>query len=179
MLGSSRRSPAMPPRATPPAPSAAAPAAAGAVRPEHIELAHALADAAAVVTSRYFRTPVPVDIKADASPVTIADQQAEAAMQALIKGRFPEHSIFGEEEGFHAGSGDGSYMWVIDPIDGTKSFITGGGGPGCGRVGGWGERKGRHALTPPPHTLQASLCGAPSSPCCTGARPCWASSTNP
>jgi inositol-phosphate phosphatase/L-galactose 1-phosphate phosphatase/histidinol-phosphatase len=115
----------MPPRATPPAPSAAAPAAAGAVRPEHIELAHALADAAAVVTSRYFRTPVPVDIKADASPVTIADQQAEAAMQALIKGRFPEHSIFGEEEGFHAGSGDGSYMWVIDPIDGTKSFITG------------------------------------------------------
>lgn len=54
------------------------------VGPELVQLAHSLADAAAAVTSRYFRTPVPVDVKADASPVTIADREAEEAMRRLI-----------------------------------------------------------------------------------------------
>ena len=103
-------------------------------RPEFIEVAHELADAAAGVTSRYFRTPVPVDIKADASPVTIADREAEGAMRRLLTHHFPHHSVFGEEQGYQQGNanegtsaaeGDGSYLWVIDPIDGTKSFITG------------------------------------------------------
>jgi inositol-phosphate phosphatase/L-galactose 1-phosphate phosphatase/histidinol-phosphatase len=97
-------------------------------KPEFIRVAHELADAAAAVTSRYFRTPVPVDVKSDASPVTVADREAEAAMRQLLAQRFPEHSIFGEEQGYQQGSGstsDGSYLWVIDPIDGTKSFITG------------------------------------------------------
>ena len=64
--------------------SAAASAQATAVAPELVQLAHSLADAAAAVTSRYFRTPVPVDVKSDASPVTIADKEAEAAMRQLI-----------------------------------------------------------------------------------------------
>jgi inositol-phosphate phosphatase/L-galactose 1-phosphate phosphatase/histidinol-phosphatase len=107
--------------------------------PELVQLAHSLADAAAEVTGRYFRTPVPVDVKADASPVTIADQEAEAAMRQLIMQQCPDHSIFGEEAGHMAGSSGSSdsgnagssggssseYLWVIDPIDGTKSFITG------------------------------------------------------
>lgn len=63
---------------------AAADAQAAAVAPELVQLAHSLADAAAGVTSRYFRTPVPVDVKSDASPVTIADREAEAAMRQLI-----------------------------------------------------------------------------------------------
>lgn len=103
--------------------------AAAAVHPEHVQLAHELADAAAAVTTRYFRTRVAVDAKSDASPVTIADREAEAAMRALLESRVPDHAVFGEEAGFVAGSGggDGSsgYLWVVDPIDGTKSFITG------------------------------------------------------
>jgi inositol-phosphate phosphatase/L-galactose 1-phosphate phosphatase/histidinol-phosphatase len=91
-----------------------------------VELANQLADAAADITRRYFRTRVPVDVKADASPVTIADREAEAAVRALITKAFPQHAIFGEEQGFSAGSsGDSEYLWVIDPVDGTKSFITG------------------------------------------------------
>lgn len=94
--------------------------------PEMVAVAHEVAEAAAQITSRYFRTQVPVDVKGDASPVTIADREAEAAMREVITARFPEHAIFGEEAGFHAGTGDGTFMWVLDPIDGTKSFITGG-----------------------------------------------------
>jgi inositol-phosphate phosphatase/L-galactose 1-phosphate phosphatase/histidinol-phosphatase len=103
------------------------------VTPEIISVAHELADAAAAVTTPYFRTAVPVDIKTDASPVTIADRQAEIAMRAVINSRFPSHAIFGEEQGYTPGANNkdnsdnlnGEYMWVIDPIDGTKSFITG------------------------------------------------------
>ncbi|KAI7844648.1 hypothetical protein COHA_001738 [Chlorella ohadii] len=105
--------------------SAAASAQATAVAPELVQLAHSLADAAAAVTSRYFRTPVPVDVKSDASPVTIADKEAEAAMRQLIAQQAPDHSIFGEEQGYLAGNGSSEWLWVIDPIDGTKSFITG------------------------------------------------------
>lgn len=71
-------------RASAPSDGAAAGAQAAAVSPELVQLAHSLADAAAAVTSRYFRTPVPVDVKSDASPVTIADREAEAAMRQLI-----------------------------------------------------------------------------------------------
>lgn len=103
-----------------------------AVTPEIISVAHELAEAAAAVTAPYFRTAVPVDIKTDTSPVTIADRQAEIAMRAVINSRFPSHAIFGEEQGYTPGTSNkdnnnhsGEYMWVIDPIDGTKSFITG------------------------------------------------------
>ena len=67
--------------------------------PEHlIPLAHELADTAAEVTRRYFRTPVAVDAKSDASPVTVADREAEAAVRQLIAARCPDHAIFGEEQ---------------------------------------------------------------------------------
>lgn len=102
-------------------------AAAGPVTPDLISVAHELADAAGAVSSRYFRTFVPVDVKTDASPVTIADREAEAAMRSVIASRCPDHAIFGEEQGYTPGNGpaNSEYMWVIDPIDGTKSFITG------------------------------------------------------
>lgn len=82
------------------------------------------------VTLCLFRSDLVIEAKADASPVTEADRQAEAAMRKLIQESFPDHGIFGEEEGLHVGSAPGnegspSYLWVLDPIDGTKSFITG------------------------------------------------------
>ena len=88
-----------------------------------IELALALADAAGAVIRPYFRQRVEVIDKADASPVTIADRDSEAAMRRLIAERFPEHGIFGEEHGNERV--DAEFVWVLDPIDGTKSFISG------------------------------------------------------
>ena len=77
------------------------------------------------------RSPLAVDAKADASPVTVADRQAEAAVRAALAAAAPGHACYGEEEGLvgpstPAGGGEAAeYMWVVDPIDGTKSFITG------------------------------------------------------
>jgi inositol-phosphate phosphatase/L-galactose 1-phosphate phosphatase/histidinol-phosphatase len=88
-----------------------------------IELAAALADAARAVIRRYFRQKVAVIDKPDASPVTIADREAEAAMRRLIERHFPEHGVVGEEYG--ADRPDAEFVWVLDPIDGTKSFISG------------------------------------------------------
>ena len=79
-------------------------------------------DKASAVILRYFRTPVPVSIKDDDTPVTLADRQAEEIVRAVIAERFPSHGIFGEEQGSTAGD---TGTWVIDPIDGTKSFMTG------------------------------------------------------
>ena len=90
---------------------------------EFVRLAHQLADAAGAVQRRYFRTPVAVDTKADESPVTIADRESEAAMRDLIGRHCPAHGILGEEHG--AADLDAEWVWVLDPIDGTKSFITG------------------------------------------------------
>lgn len=90
---------------------------------EFVALADRLAEAARPVIRKYFRTPVAVDVKADDSPVTIADREVEAEMRALIKAAFPEHGILGEEHGIE--NGDAEYVWVLDPIDGTKAFITG------------------------------------------------------
>lgn len=157
--------------------SSGAAAAEEAVPDSLVALAHELADTAAQVTRRYFRTPVAVDAKSDASPVTVADREAEAAVRALITARCPDHAIFGEEQvrvgghcllggpcragcsrvlrhsdgpacwqpcggrrrqvvdrraprlllpqGYLAGGPESEWLWVVDPIDGTKSFITG------------------------------------------------------
>jgi histidinol phosphatase-like enzyme (inositol monophosphatase family) len=88
-----------------------------------IAFANELADAAGEIVRRYFRRGVAVDDKADLSPVTIADREAELALRALIETRFPEHGILGEEHGSH--HADAERVWVLDPIDGTKSFISG------------------------------------------------------
>ena len=86
-------------------------------------LAHRLADRAGEIQRRYFRAPIRVDTKPDASPVTIADREAEAAMRELIRAAYPAHGILGEEEAPE--SLDAEFVWVLDPIDGTKSFICG------------------------------------------------------
>jgi inositol-phosphate phosphatase/L-galactose 1-phosphate phosphatase/histidinol-phosphatase len=88
-----------------------------------LALASELADAAGAVIRPYFRTKLAVDDKADLSPVTAADRAAEAAMRQLINARFPEHGIIGEEYGRERD--DAEFVWVLDPIDGTKSFISG------------------------------------------------------
>ncbi|MFT5539003.1 MAG: inositol-phosphate phosphatase/L-galactose 1-phosphate phosphatase/histidinol-phosphatase [Alphaproteobacteria bacterium] len=88
-----------------------------------ITLAEACADAAGEVLTRYFRQSITVETKADASPVTIADREAETAMRALIGAAFPDHGIIGEE--LPNTNTDAPFTWVLDPIDGTKSFITG------------------------------------------------------
>src|SRR5215472_13325133 len=88
-----------------------------------IAFANELADAAGGIVRRYFRRGVAVDDKPDLSPVTIADREAELALRALIETRFPEDGILGEEHGSHRI--DAERVWVLDPIDGTKSFISG------------------------------------------------------
>jgi histidinol phosphatase-like enzyme (inositol monophosphatase family) len=98
--------------------------------------AHELADAAAEVVGRYYRAPVTVESKLDASPVTIADREAERIMRELIRARYPEHGIAGEE--FGAEGPGAELVWHLDPIDGTKSFI--GGRPLFGTLVGLSER---------------------------------------
>ncbi|MGP1395142.1 MAG: histidinol-phosphatase [Inquilinaceae bacterium] len=88
-----------------------------------IALAGNLAEASGTVIRRHFRTPFAVDQKADASPVTIADRGAEQAMRAILARHRPRDGIVGEE--FGAEREDAGLVWVLDPIDGTKSFVTG------------------------------------------------------
>lgn len=66
-----------------------------------------------------------IESKSDESPVTIADREAEAAMRDILTREAPDHSIFGEEEGMQADTSGSGYLWVLDPVDGTRSFITG------------------------------------------------------
>jgi len=82
-----------------------------------------LSDESGKIIRRYFRTNVSVENKPDQSPVTIADKSAEEKMRELIMKEFPSHGIIGEEFGKH--NEDSEYQWVLDPIDGTKSFICG------------------------------------------------------
>ncbi len=88
-----------------------------------LALAESLADAAGAVIRRYFRRKFAIDQKSDLTPVTIADRGAERAMRRLIAQKFPDHGIVGEEFGRSNDTAD--YVWVLDPIDGTKSFISG------------------------------------------------------
>lgn len=91
--------------------------------PEFVALALRLADAAGAIVRAYFRTPMAVEVKADRSPVTVADREAEAAMRELIAGAYPGHGILGEE--FGATDTEAEFVWVLDPIDGTRSFVAG------------------------------------------------------
>lgn len=74
-------------------------------------------------TLSYFNTGVPIEIKRDNTPVTRADRESEQIIREQIARRFPDHAILGEEGGSTEGNPD--YRWIIDPIDGTKSFICG------------------------------------------------------
>jgi myo-inositol-1(or 4)-monophosphatase len=88
-----------------------------------IDAAEAAADVAATVIRPFFRQNLAADVKQDQSPVTLADRSAEQAMRALLAERFPDHGIMGEEFGLDRPGA--SYRWVLDPIDGTRAFITG------------------------------------------------------
>jgi inositol-phosphate phosphatase/L-galactose 1-phosphate phosphatase/histidinol-phosphatase len=89
----------------------------------YIELAGRLADVAGPIIQRYFRSGIAITDKDDASPVTAADREAEAAIRAILDAECPDHGILGEE---HGGQNLGAeYVWVLDPIDGTKAFVTG------------------------------------------------------
>ena len=90
---------------------------------DFLALALSLADAAGEAIRPYFRQPLEVDDKADLSPVTAADRAAEQAMRTLIESRFSEHGIIGEEFGRERENAE--FVWTLDPIDGTKSFISG------------------------------------------------------
>ena len=87
------------------------------------EFATELAWQAGRVTMRYFQTGVTADLKSDDSPVTIADRQSERLMREMIEERYPHHSILGEEEG--ESRPGASFRWILDPSDGTKSFVAG------------------------------------------------------
>jgi inositol-phosphate phosphatase/L-galactose 1-phosphate phosphatase/histidinol-phosphatase len=89
----------------------------------YLDLAIRLADAAAPIAQKYFRTPLDIETKPDASPVTIADKEIETALRTVLGETVPEHGILGEEHG--AERLDAEYVWVIDPIDGTRSFSIG------------------------------------------------------
>lgn len=87
-----------------------------------IPFANELADLARARARRYFRSELEVSIKADASPVTQADQEIEREIRQAIAARHPDHACYGEEDGGTVGNG---LTWVVDPIDGTRSFICG------------------------------------------------------
>jgi histidinol phosphatase-like enzyme (inositol monophosphatase family) len=87
------------------------------------EFTKILSIASGAVIKKYWRTNVSVDSKADDSPVTIADKRAEEVLRELIHKEFPEHGIIGEE--FPPVNETAEYKWILDPIDGTKSFICG------------------------------------------------------
>lgn len=91
--------------------------------------AHRLADASGAAILPHFRSALAVEDKGGKKgeaydPVTLADREAETAIRALIKMAYPDHGILGEEHGHEPGSS--RYSWVLDPIDGTRAFITGG-----------------------------------------------------
>jgi inositol-phosphate phosphatase/L-galactose 1-phosphate phosphatase/histidinol-phosphatase len=93
-------------------------------RPEDfLGFANRLADVAGAVLRKYYRAPLAIETKADASPVTIADREAEQVLRAMIRSAHPEHGIDGEE--LPAERLDAEYVWQLDPIDGTKSFVCG------------------------------------------------------
>lgn len=75
------------------------------------------------IIKKHYRTSLKVELKGDLSPVTIADKESEEKIRELIMKYFPDHGIIGEEFGEHNAIAD--YKWIIDPIDGTKSFISG------------------------------------------------------
>jgi histidinol phosphatase-like enzyme (inositol monophosphatase family) len=88
-----------------------------------VTAAEAAADLAGGIIRPLFRSGLLVEAKGDASPVTEADRAAERALRAFLTERFPTHGIMGEEYGTERG--DAEYLWVLDPIDGTRAFLTG------------------------------------------------------
>ncbi|HVZ03044.1 MAG TPA: histidinol-phosphatase [Dongiaceae bacterium] len=90
---------------------------------EFVDLARRLTEVSRPILRQYYRRKLDIIDKADESPVTRADRECEAALRDAIARAFPDHGIFGEE--FGAERADAEYVWVLDPLDGTRAFITG------------------------------------------------------
>jgi len=90
-------------------------------RSQLLETAIEAARAAAEIGRRYYRSNLEVETKADRTPVTRADVESEEAIRAIIQAAYPEHGFYGEETG--RSGADGDYLWLVDPIDGTKAFV--------------------------------------------------------
>lgn len=88
-----------------------------------IALAETMADAAAEIAKKYYRAEFDIERKADSSPVTQADREIERLLRTMIAAAHPDHGIWGEEEGSH--NLDAEWVWVLDPIDGTRAFMSG------------------------------------------------------
>ncbi len=89
----------------------------------YLALAGELAERSGAIIRRHFRQKIAVEQKPDRTPVTVADREVEKAMRQTIEEHYPDHGIWGEEFGRVRPHAD--YVWVLDPIDGTKSFISG------------------------------------------------------
>lgn len=87
------------------------------------EFSQILAIESGRIIKNHFRKDIAVETKEDNTPVTIADKKAEGLMREMIMKYYPDHGIIGEEFGRH--NPDAEYQWVLDPIDGTKSFVCG------------------------------------------------------
>lgn len=83
--------------------------------------AKSAAKAAEDIIQHYYLSNLEIEVKEDRSPVTTADIECEHAIKKIILDAFPEHGFFGEETGKH--NSDAEFLWLIDPIDGTKSFV--------------------------------------------------------
>jgi len=87
-----------------------------------LAIARDAAAAAAEVIRHYYERGVATETKADQTPVTVADREAEVVIKDVLRRAFPQHAFYGEE---HGREGDSDYLWLIDPIDGTKAFVRG------------------------------------------------------
>ena len=84
-------------------------------------VARQAAEAGAAEIAKYYRRAAAVEWKADATPVTVADRNAERAIREIICAAFPTHAVFGEEEGGERA--DAEFLWLVDPLDGTRAFV--------------------------------------------------------
>ncbi len=91
--------------------------------PELVQFANAVADTARSTSLRYFRASPELLIKSDGSPVTVADRETERVIRDMLSRSYPQHAVMGEEYG--GTTTDQPYTWVVDPIDGTKSYLAG------------------------------------------------------
>ena len=90
---------------------------------EYLNFANRLADEAGIISMDYWRTSLDVENKSHQNPVTIADKKTELKLRSMIEKEYPDHGILGEE--FESINPEAEFIWVIDPIDGTRSFIAG------------------------------------------------------
>jgi myo-inositol-1(or 4)-monophosphatase len=91
--------------------------------PRFLQAATEAADRAGAIIRPHFRANLATERKSDESPVTLADRAAEQDMRHVLAAHFPSHGILGEEYGLE--NPDAPFRWVLDPIDGTRAFITG------------------------------------------------------